>query len=358
MKIGILTFHRAINYGAVLQCYALKTALSQLGHEVKIIDYRPPYIEKYREIFSVYEFCRRDGFVAKAKYLISCIIQSRSKYKARKVFDLFLSENFDFTSIVKREDDIPQSFDCIVFGSDQIWSPSICDGFDEIYWGQFKHQENTKLITYAASIGGHNKLNEMQRQIVKRYLQTYDQISVREKPLKMECEQLGYNPKFVVDPTLLLQVQVYEKMVVKPKKKNYTLLFTLEKNQHSYQFALDIARQLNNELISLSSIKPIRKRPNCIYGVTVGEFLGYIKFARCIVCMSFHVTAFSIIYRKDFYCLKSIQMDRAYNLLQLYGIENRMVDANQQISFSPILYDINSNIITLIEDSKKYLSNL
>lgn len=358
MKIGILTFHRAINYGAVLQCYALKTALSQLGHEVKIIDYRPPYIEKYREIFSVYEFCRRDGFVAKAKYLISCIIQSRSKYKARKVFDLFLSNNFDFTSIVKREDDIPQNLDCIIFGSDQIWSPSICDGFDKIFWGQFKHQKQTKFISYAASKGGHNKLDEFQKQIVKKYLQVYDSISVRESQLKQEFEDLGYLPKLVVDPTLLLQAQVYERMAVKPKKENYTLLFTLEKNKYSYQFAFNIASQLNSELVVLSAMKSISPKPNHVCGVLPEEYLGYIKYARCTICISFHATVFSYIFRKDFYCLKSPKMDRPMNLLHMINLEDRMVDASREIAFSPIIYEEKQKEIALIKDSYDYLKSL
>ena len=46
MKIGILTFHRAINYGAVLQCYALQETLKRMGHNVEVIDYRQPMIEK------------------------------------------------------------------------------------------------------------------------------------------------------------------------------------------------------------------------------------------------------------------------------------------------------------------------
>ena len=53
MKIGILTFHWATNYGAVLQCYALQAYLEQLGHNVRVIDYKPL---KYDE--SLYNFIR------------------------------------------------------------------------------------------------------------------------------------------------------------------------------------------------------------------------------------------------------------------------------------------------------------
>lgn len=45
MKIGILTFHRAHNYGAVLQAYALVTYLKNIGHDAEIVDYRPESIE-------------------------------------------------------------------------------------------------------------------------------------------------------------------------------------------------------------------------------------------------------------------------------------------------------------------------
>ena len=51
MKIGILNFHRALNYGAVLQCYGLQETLTALGHEVSVIDYRPRIIEKHRSYF-------------------------------------------------------------------------------------------------------------------------------------------------------------------------------------------------------------------------------------------------------------------------------------------------------------------
>ena len=47
MKIGILTFHSAHNYGAVIQCYGLQQYLTSLGHQVFVIDYRPHYFDSY-----------------------------------------------------------------------------------------------------------------------------------------------------------------------------------------------------------------------------------------------------------------------------------------------------------------------
>lgn len=45
MRIGILTLHRANNYGAALQCFALQETLVALGYEVYVIDYRQPDTE-------------------------------------------------------------------------------------------------------------------------------------------------------------------------------------------------------------------------------------------------------------------------------------------------------------------------
>ena len=59
-KIGILTFHNAHNYGAVLQAYALKTKLNRMGYKAKILNYQNPYIARlYRKGIHI-DFWKRD----------------------------------------------------------------------------------------------------------------------------------------------------------------------------------------------------------------------------------------------------------------------------------------------------------
>ena len=43
MKIGIITYHKSHNYGALLQAIALRIKLVQMGHDVYFIDYWPLY---------------------------------------------------------------------------------------------------------------------------------------------------------------------------------------------------------------------------------------------------------------------------------------------------------------------------
>ena len=56
MRIGILTFHNANNYGAVLQAYCLQETLRRIGFDVEIVDYRNPLIESRMHPFSIIHF--------------------------------------------------------------------------------------------------------------------------------------------------------------------------------------------------------------------------------------------------------------------------------------------------------------
>ena len=79
MKIGILTFHNAINYGAVLQCYALKEFLSMRGHVVEVIDYRNPMVEEYGNLIPHYAFIEAKGIINKLKVIARSILLNRKK---------------------------------------------------------------------------------------------------------------------------------------------------------------------------------------------------------------------------------------------------------------------------------------
>lgn len=96
MKIGILTFHRAINYGAVLQCYALSEVLKKMGHDVFVIDYRQPRVERTdRHVCSKERDCNCCAdFICVLGYTIIAIgagmrKQNESSMSFLKVFDTY-----------------------------------------------------------------------------------------------------------------------------------------------------------------------------------------------------------------------------------------------------------------------------
>lgn len=64
MKIGILTFHDGINFGAFLQAYSTKQKLELLGHQVEIINYKDTWFA-FKEL--AYAFRMNGKFASNAK---------------------------------------------------------------------------------------------------------------------------------------------------------------------------------------------------------------------------------------------------------------------------------------------------
>ena len=158
MKVGILTFHRADNYGAVLQCYALQQAIGSLGHEVFVIDYRQPFIEKWYtkciRTFHLKYFLKLDlkdkWLYLSEKLKYDLLLRFKEHPLRRKEFARFRKSFLNLT--VPCGNDIPKDFDVFVIGSDMLWARECMGGkLDYVYWGEFNHANTSKIIGYAIS---------------------------------------------------------------------------------------------------------------------------------------------------------------------------------------------------------------
>lgn len=344
MKIGILTFHRALNYGAILQCYALSQVLKGMGHEVEVIDYRPDYIEKYRDPWNVYAMTKAKGVVAKVKVALGVLVYLKPKRRAGRNFNNFIAKYIRLSNkVVENIQDIPNDYDVYVLGSDQIWNPVICDGYSTVFWGQFNRKKSSKLITYAVSLGLIS-IPEKDKEIVKEYVSSFHAISVRENSLKIQLSELkGIRANMVLDPTLLASPKIFSEIAIRPSIDKYVLLITLEKDFHALEFARRIAKQLNCKVVRIAAIRNLYLEKivnNAInrFGVSPEDYCGLFKYATCIVSISFHATAFSLMFKRNFYVLESEGKDRAYNLLSYLGLEDRMVLSTSDVQFTPVDY--------------------
>lgn len=364
MKIGILTFHRALNYGAVLQCYALYETLKNKGYDVEVIDYRPSYIEKHRKLFYKRDF-KKMSMIEKMKYIIKTPLTYWSKQKASKTFDSFLLQHFRFSRIVKKISDIPSCYNIIFFGSDQIWSPKICEGFDPVYWGQFS-KKNTINVAYAPSIEDYENLTLNQWDDVIRYLYQFNMISVREQKLKIELERRLPNIKVecVLDPTLLVSSNIIKSIAVKPNCKNYILLFTVQERNFAYLVAKKMAETKGLNIVTVNAIPRLnmfsKEKDVQNYGTCSPDvFLGLILYAQYIVTNSFHATAISIKMQKEFLCAKCSRPLRIMNILDAVHLRDRYIsDINELTQLSTINYtDVFSLLNKYKENSEKYLLN-
>lgn len=356
MKIGILTFHRALNYGAVLQCYALQETLSKMGHDVEIIDYRPDYIEEYRKPLN-WNRLKKEPLVDKLKRLLLLPLYWFNIKRASKAFDSFVGEHLVLFGVKQNINTICSRYNAIVFGSDQIWSPVICKGFDPVYWGQFQ-KGNARFIAYAPSYGGGFEMLGKTHQTLSEYLKVFDSLSTREEFARQALS--SYTDKqieVVLDPTLFATSEIFERIAIRPKEKDYVLLFTVEEVPDSYSFAERIAKENNCQVIKVIAIPNIREKEKGVRSAaTPGEFCGYFKYARFVVAVSFHGTAFSIIFNKNFYTLHSKKEGRALNLLKKIGLENRLVNPNDVSAIMPVDYtEANRKLELLRKDSSLFI---
>lgn len=306
MKVGILTFHDAHNYGAVLQAYALKKYIKQLGYEAKIINYHHKTIP--------------DGF-------------PREGHEVRwEKFNKFIKELTDYeTEVCTCEEDLEKlDIDFWICGSDQIWNTEITRGFNKGFFLDF--ETKGKKISYAVSMGI-PELPKEQEEDFKNSINKLDNISVREETLQKYTQK--FTDKKVtktLDPTLLLNKQDYNDLILDNKYGEYILIYALGPDERLTQIAKKIANEKNLKIIELNDKKQENYFCEQVSDAGPEEFLTLIKNAKAIVTNSFHGTIFSIIFGKEFYTITRLNRNsRMENILDIVGMRDRLIDKIEEL---------------------------
>lgn len=352
MKIGIITFHRAHNYGAVLQCYALSQVLKENGNTVSVIDYLP---EQFSIEYSLFPF-RNLSFKQKIVGLFKLLLVFDIKLKRSKVFNLFISK-LPLSSVRLNESNFAiDKYDYIFFGSDQIWNPNLTKHVDNVYSGNFDGN-GAKFISYAASSNPDvfiTKYEEYFRGIISRF----SAISVREYSLATYLNTLSPNCyKVVYDPVLLLNAESWATISERPKVSKYLLIYTVPQSSVVNEVAEQIAREMNLKVIELRpNVRNVRKT-GFIQTASPTEFLGYIQYADFVVTTSFHGTALSVVFNKEFLTLSLNEKidDRAKNLLASVGLQDRLVKKYDGKLSDINWKSVNSKLQERVKDSLNFI---
>lgn len=315
MKIGILTFHWATNYGAVLQCYALQKHLESMGHEAKIINYKP---RQYDDNIST--FLRFRKFLNLREY-----INSRKKESA---LCKFRNEYLHQTKRVYQCKDmasLASQFDIIVSGSDQVVNPSFLlsgEGRGIVtptYFLGFPFKG--KRIGYALSFGCVT-YPEKAREIAEEYIKDFDIISVREKTGVDIVKSMGRDDAIVVpDPTLLIESRFYHQLADNHINSN--------QNQYIYSFFIRNIAERKNAICNILKGKHILWN-NEDGDYTMQGWLNKIKHSEFVVTDSFHCVVMCLKLHKPFVVITenngNVGMnDRLYTLLGNIGLDNRII---------------------------------
>ncbi len=353
MKIGILTFHRAHNYGAILQAYAMQTYLQKLGHQVYVIDYAPRYLtDSYRWLVLYYWFS-----INPLKLIRKLITEPRLVVKRKKRYDRFNRFITEHLNLYPYDDKNNfADFDCIVVGSDQIWEPKHTGGrFDPIFFG---HGMKCHVISYAASsqLGnlGESNMNEL-----SAYLDRLDAISVREKSQRDIIAQLcNKTVEVVLDPTFIVEGSVFSDLTAKQDLGDYVCIYEIGPHPETWAVAEHIAGQIGARVIEVAARVREKNNPSVIETASIEEFLGLISNAKCLITTSFHGTALAIKNHINFYALRvnSGNDERIENILKTCGIEDRFVSLNSRPSFSAIDYaTVDKRLSELVVHSHNYI---
>lgn len=351
MKIGTITFHRACNYGGILQCFALVKALRFMGYDAEVVDYRNSVIESTYSLISTSSI---KGFLASLLALPHSLRKRRNFAEFRRKYIPVSKKVF------KSAWELSNQYDICFIGSDQVWSKRINKGFDQVYWGNF----DGKKAAYAVSMGTDHNLTALEYDKIRTYIRNFDFISTREDSLRDELKMLtDMNIQTVIDPTLLLTQKDYKEIAIKPQEENYVLYYQMMYHPKSKDFVANIAMQLGCKVITIMGPKDSYNGVEYIYKpisqVGVQEFVGYIYYAKCVIASSFHGTALPIAMRKDFYFLANSMIDRSANLLRYLGALDRMKKSTDVVVFQSVDYSkIENNLGTFVEKSKGYIRSV
>lgn len=335
MKIGILTYHRSHNYGALLQAIALRVVLQDAGHQVSYIDYWPNYQQHRYLLFSwKWMMKTQKGILGKIRYIKCCAINYKYRRQRIIVFNSFISEY-----IKPYLSSCYDSYDIIIHGSDQVWrkQPEI-NTFDSFYFGKYDIKTGKK-ISYAASMGFLPE-NDSDFEVLKDNISYLDAISVRENNLADFVSKLGYtNVRQDLDPTLLLtSVRWKHFFKIRNSNNSYVLYYKLK------------------DTFDIDKINVFAKAHGCDtkiisgkdkHGKTVDNiedpkfFLELLSNSDYVFTSSFHGLVFALLFHKPFY-VSFNKIDRAYSLLSSLGLLNRLIAPKNDIPLenSPIDYDL------------------
>ena len=323
-KIGILTFHCAHNYGAVLQTYATQMLLKQEGYEAEVIDYRPDYLVKpYRIFDSSRLFGKSLG--STLRHFVSEALLFPARMKRYRTFERFISSKFELSERVTSAVDM-EKYGSVLIGSDQVWNRRITGGqFDPMYFGG--DPSKTRFIADAVSMES-DFLSAEDAEYIKGKLSNFAALSVRESQLaSLLNEKCGADVGHIQDPVIQVDPKVWDDLAAPSvKARPYILVYRLRDHESINPFVRRLASDMSADIIEVNPFPDGRKLFRSRQSESVEDFLGLIKGASCVVTTSYHAVLFSTIFSRPFYCFRfgAGQDTRQSSFLSSVGLEDRM----------------------------------
>lgn len=312
-KIYTITLHHIINPGSVLQTYALYEYLNLNGNETEVIDYRP----------AIYYQSIKDCVLTN----VLKIIEFKSQLIQKRKYKSFIKKNIKLTPRMTKQNigNLDKKDLVFIAGSDQIWNLKYPCGNDLNYYLEFA--KKGKKISYAASLGD-SACDEDDIRIIADRVKDFYWTSIREHEAIDELKSNGISDiSCVCDPVFLLHKEKYKKLMMPIRKKNYVFVYLVQPSA-ALKSLIKHYKSVGKLIIQVGN----RKKCDCdmlIKDLSPDEFISYIFNADVVVSSSFHATAFSLIFEREFYTiLPKKNQNRIRDILGLVSLEERAIDGN------------------------------
>ena len=362
-KIDILTYHRVYNFGSLLQTYALQEYLRKRNCKVEVIDYYPKRLRMKNTLFHVNPKWSKPFF----KMIIHLIPAVIARLLGYHMMNRFL---YKYVALTERtyfdeadlKSNLPKA-DIYLNGSDQIWNLDTADGeVDKVFFMAFL-PDNAMKAAYAGSFGKDSFSTEDIKEIGK-YLSRYSKVSVREKSGLQILKEAGIEDgEWVLDPSFLLNKDEWLK-IASPMRlpEHYVLVYNLNRNPRISNLAIRIAKEKKLPIVNFAhSFCFIKGAKNLIYP-TPNTFIYLFAHADYVVTDSFHGTAFSINFNRQFICIPAPRFNsRLESVLELAGLSERLLWENDDFSIinKEISYEsINKTLKEEREHSDKFITEI
>lgn len=351
--IAMITVHRTLNYGTMLQMYACSELFRERGCQTGVVDYYRPNDFKPEDYRSAAAYCKKrlavegaGGLKSKALTGAKGVLLYKDTKRFSDICSRFMKEKLSLTkpylSYEALRNDPPPA-DLYVAGSDQIWNSDYNGKIDPAFFLGFA-KDGAEKIAYASSIGK-EALSEAEGKDFQRYLSDFSAVSVREQSAADILNGLGIEAQAVLDPTLTVNTEKWEKLCSEPVISGpYLLIYKLKGDDTLDRIAYRIAEEKKLPIvrISFSGMKK-QKGETTVVLPEIGEFLSLIKGAAYVVTNSFHGTCFSINFNRQFTAVTRQKYNtRIANILKALQIEDRLCTSCDDISAQPADIDYTS----------------
>lgn len=344
MKVGIITYHSAYNFGSVLQAYATQQIVKSIGCKATIINYR---MKSQKDFYSYqYQFAHTKSFFKKIM-----LFKKKESLQHRAVrYEDFFTNYLSLTDEFSSPEDATiyaETFDIYISGSDQIWNKHSNELQNEAwkFMGPYLLDfTNKKKISYASSIVN---MKDKELFYIADKIKKFSKLSCREQEAAKRLEKvIQTKVETVLDPTLLLTGDEWEILLGGTKlQEPYLLLYTMATNKKLPKFVFQARKKATQYGLKLIVLSPLAMAMPNFFGVEFvndagpKEFLRLVHDAKYIITDSYHGTLFSLNFNKQFFSKSLLgNLDRRIEqILDRLDLKYRLISGIDEADFSHLL---------------------